>query len=52
MVIDVEVEVVRLTDDELAGVKFINLSKATANKILYLNLRRANSMKESYTSQL
>lgn len=52
MVIDVEVEVVRVTKDELAGVKFINLDKATANKILYLNLRRANSMKDSYTSQL
>ena len=52
MTIDVDVEVVRLTNDGLAGVKFINLSKAAANKILYLNLRRANSMKTNYTSQL
>lgn len=52
IIIDVDVEVVRLTNDGLAGVKFINLSKATANKILYLNLRRANSMKTNYTSQL
>lgn len=52
MDIDVDVEVVRLTDNGFAGVKFINMNKATANKILYLNLSRANSMKENYTSQL
>lgn len=52
MVIDVEVEVVRVADNGLAGVKFVNLNKSTANKILYLNLRRANSMKETYTSNL
>lgn len=52
MVIDVEVEVVRVADNGVAGVKFVNLNKATANKILYMNLRRANSMKETYTSNL
>lgn len=52
MDIDVDVEVVRLTDNGFAGVKFINMNKATANKILYLNLSRVNSMKENYTSQL
>lgn len=52
MDIDVDVEVVRITDDGLAGVKFVNMNKSTANKILYLNLSRANSMKEGYTSQL
>lgn len=52
MDIDVDVEVVRLTDNGLAGVKFVNMKKDVANKILYLNLRRANSMKDSYTSGL
>lgn len=52
MVIDVEVEVVRVADNGVAGVKFVNLNKSTANKILYMNLRRANSMKETYTSNL
>lgn len=52
MDIDVDVEVVRITDNGFAGVKFINMNKSTANKILYLNLSRANSMKENYTSQL
>ena len=38
--IKVEVQVVRLKDDsKLAGVKFINMDKATANKILFLNMK-------------
>ena len=48
--IDVQVEVMRLQED-MAGVRFVNMSKATANKILYLNLRRANSMKSNLTNK-
>lgn len=39
----VETEVVRLGADNMAGLKFINMDKATANKILYMNMSlRAN----------
>lgn len=39
----VETEVVRLGADNRAGLKFINMDKATANKILYMNMSlRAN----------
>ena len=34
----VEIEVVRLYGDNEAGVKFINMDKATANKILQMNM--------------
>ena len=33
-----EVEVVRLTNNNRAGLRFINMDKATANKILYMNM--------------
>ncbi len=49
MEIDVQVEVMRLQEN-MAGVRFVNMSKATANKILYLNLRRANSMKSNLSN--
>ena len=35
---NVEVEVVRLDVDNKAGLKFINMDKATANKILHMNM--------------
>ena len=35
--VDVEVKVVRLHSDK-AGLEFVNMDEATANKILYLNM--------------
>ena len=41
-----EVEVVRVVNDK-AGLKFINLDKATANKILYMNMFMADNEETS-----
>jgi len=35
--IEVEIQIVRIAGNR-AGAKFINIDKATANKILYLNM--------------
>ncbi|MGN0030615.1 MAG: hypothetical protein ACI37Q_01510 [Candidatus Gastranaerophilaceae bacterium] len=34
----VEIEVVRVNADDMAGLKFINMDKVTANKILHMNM--------------